>query len=79
MRLNVSSLNKRLAVLDEYIDNDLLGCEAGMYSSLLAAEDEQTVDQAVQLLNVVSGEYRGRTYILLDEALMPTLISILKS
>lgn len=50
-----------------------------MYSSLLAAEDEQTVDQAVKLLNVVSGEYRGRTYILLDEALMPTLISILKS
>ena len=40
IKLNVSSLSKRLQVLDDYIDNDIIGCEAGMQSSLLAAEDE---------------------------------------
>lgn len=78
-RLNVTPLQRKLEIMDSMIASDVLGFKDTLFSSMMLEGNRQILDQATRILNVVSSEYRGRTYLLLDKTLIPTMVQLIKN
>jgi hypothetical protein len=79
-RLMVQPSSKKLAVMDEIISADALGFKDNLFSALMSDGcSAKVLEQGARLLNVMSSEFRGRSYLLIDNTLIATLVQILKS
>jgi hypothetical protein len=73
-RLMMQPSSKKLAAMDDIIQTDALGFRDNLFSALMLEGSRRCLDQASRLLNVMSSEFRGRSYLLIDNTLIPTLV-----
>ncbi|CAG9311538.1 unnamed protein product [Blepharisma stoltei] len=77
-RLTRTPASVRRAVLDEYVREDILKMADSGLSILLQRGNPRVIDYACKLANVMASEIQGRSYLLADSQLIPTLVSILR-
>lgn len=76
-RLTRTPASVRKAVLSEYISVDLFNVAADGLTKILKDSTNRIQDFTTKIVNVLASEYAGRTYLLRDNSLIPTLVRIL--
>ena len=76
-RLTRTPASVRMAVLQDYSSNDILQLQEAGLSLLLRERPPKLTEFASKLANVIASDGNGRSYLLQDPHLIPTLVRIL--